>query len=251
MRHIFLVLPFVLMSIIMGCQAQTPLESDSEFSSYSTFEEQMLNTESVMEETDSSTDSSEDSDDSDSESTSTVQDSSESKKNILTPTDTKSAGPSLAISDTPPVETKKTPIVSEQPKPVPATPPESKPEEQTPSIPEKEPSNPPKETERMLNTDASIPSADTQPTEPKTAPPIDISQYINYAITCGKDHGLVYDSNATACWDNPIIAGTNDAVVKRDINSLFDWYQIQGFTIFSVWAEERTDGKYDLFIGYA
>lgn len=94
-----------------------------------------------------------------------------------------------------------------------------------------------------------IPEATAPVTE--TEPSIDINTYINYAINSGKKHGLIYDSSTTACWDNPIIVGTNDSAVKRDIDNLFDWYQIQEFTMFSVWIEERSDGKHDLFIGYA
>ncbi len=87
--------------------------------------------------------------------------------------------------------------------------------------------------------------------ETEISPSIDINTYINYAINSGKEHGLIYDSSTTACWDNPIIVGSNDSAVKRDIDDLFDWYQVQGFTMFSVWAENRPDGKHDLFIGYA
>lgn len=153
-----------------------------------------------------------------------------------------------ASSETEPPESHTQPSESKSPTDIPI----SKPLAETPTAAENPPVRQPPETERAVETTniTTVPTVLPVP-ETEISPTININTYIDYAITCGKDHGLKYDSCTTACWDNPLIVGTNDFAVKRDINNLFDWYQIQGFTLFSVWAEERSDGKYDLFIGYA
>lgn len=128
----------------------------------------------------------------------------------------------------------------------------SKPSEETPPAEENSPVTQPREIDPdVVTTNATASPSNLPVPETEISPSIDISTYINYAINSGKEHGMIYESSTTACWDNPIIVGTNDSAVKRDIDNLFEWYQIQGFTMFSVWAEERSDGKHDLFIGYA
>ncbi|MEE1002546.1 MAG: hypothetical protein U0L17_02215, partial [Acutalibacteraceae bacterium] len=68
-----------------------------------------------------------------------------------------------------------------------------------------------------------------------------------------KQIGLTYDSSATDCWDNPIIvSATNDSYVKRDIKGYLNSYKnVEGFESICVWSKKRTDGKYDLYIGYS
>ena len=63
---------------------------------------------------------------------------------------------------------------------------------------------------------------------------------------------LAQDSTATACWDNPITAGAHCTYLERDLQSRLNRYASDG-TILDVWiwAEPRTDGSYDLYIGYA
>lgn len=64
--------------------------------------------------------------------------------------------------------------------------------------------------------------------------------------------GLNLDPTATACWDNPITAGAHCAYLERDIQSRLNRYANDD-TILDVWiwAESRTDGSYNLYIGYA
>ena len=82
---------------------------------------------------------------------------------------------------------------------------------------------------------------------------IDIAYYENYAKSYAKQIGLTYDSSATDCWDNPIIvSATNDSYVKRDIKGYLNSYKnVEGFESICVWSKKRTDGKYDLYIGYS
>ena len=58
--------------------------------------------------------------------------------------------------------------------------------------------------------------------------------------------------DATACWDNPITAGPHSLYLERDIQSRLNRYaRDEDITDVWIWAEERTDGSYDLYIGYA
>lgn len=91
----------------------------------------------------------------------------------------------------------------------------------------------------------------TQPTT--KAQTIDIDYYINYAISYGKSIGLVYAPDARDCWDTPIgVRATNHDAVIRDIKDRLDDYRYHdGDEYFCVWAEKRSDDRYELFIGYA
>ena len=91
------------------------------------------------------------------------------------------------------------------------------------------------------------------PTTTENKKVIDIAYYENYAKSYAKQIGLTYDSSATDCWDNPIIvSATNDSYVKRDIKGYLNSYKnVEGFESICVWSKKRTDGKYDLYIGYS
>ena len=84
------------------------------------------------------------------------------------------------------------------------------------------------------------------------APSVDIASFVSYAKNYGKDLGLNYDSSVTDCWDTPIVvSATNGESAKRDIRSRLNRYKnVEDFTDFSVWYEKRSDGKYNLYIGY-
>lgn len=84
------------------------------------------------------------------------------------------------------------------------------------------------------------------------APSVDIASFVSYAKSYGKGLRLNYDSSVTECWDKPItVTSTNGESAKRDIRSRLNRYKnVEEFTDFSVWYEKRSDGKYDLYIGY-
>lgn len=86
-----------------------------------------------------------------------------------------------------------------------------------------------------------------------TQPQADCSYYVSFAKNYGTSIGLHYDSSVTECWDNPIIiSATNGSTVERDVKSRLKRYKnVEGFTDFNVWAEKRSDGKYNLYIAYA
>ncbi len=90
-------------------------------------------------------------------------------------------------------------------------------------------------------------------TQQTTVKAIDIDYYINYAINYGKSIGLTYLNDARDCWDTPIgVRATNHDAVLRDIKDRLDDYRYHdGDEYFCVWAEKRSDDRYELFIGYA
>lgn len=100
---------------------------------------------------------------------------------------------------------------------------------------------------------------ETQPQEPEppaaeepTEPEFDIQTWIDYANAYAESMGLRLESSAVDCWDNPISAGAHCSYLERDIQSRLNRYaRDEDITDVWIWAEARSDGKYDLYIGYA
>ena len=147
--------------------------------------------------------------------------------------------------------------ITAEPEPV-----ETKPEVSTPAKEETPPTvssptetTPPKASEPEPPTE---PMA-TQPQEPEspaeeepTEPAFDIQTWIDYAKAYAESMGLRIESSAVDCWDNPISAGTHCSYLERDIQSRLNRYaRDEDITDVWIWAEARSDGKYDLYIGYA
>lgn len=107
----------------------------------------------------------------------------------------------------------------------------------------------------------SAPTEPGSPTEPTTEPPtqptvtepeFNINDWIDYAQSYAVSVGLRLESSAVDCWDNPITAGAHSAYLKRDIESRLNRYsRDEDITDVWIWAQERSDGSYDLYIGYA
>lgn len=101
--------------------------------------------------------------------------------------------------------------------------------------------------------------AETRPQEPEppaaegpAEPAFDIQTWIDYAKTYAESVGLRLESSAVDCWDNPISAGAHCSYLERDIQSRLNRYaRDEDITDVWIWAEARSDGKYDLYIGYA
>lgn len=92
------------------------------------------------------------------------------------------------------------------------------------------------------------PPAAEEPAEPK----FDIQTWIDYTKAYAESVGLRLESSAVDCWDNPISAGTHCSYLGRDIQSRLNRYaRDEDITDVWIWAEARSDGKYDLYIGYA
>lgn len=147
--------------------------------------------------------------------------------------------------------------ITAEPEPV-----ETKPEVSTPAKEETPPTvssptetTPPKASEPEPPTE---PIA-TQPQEPEspaeeepTEPAFDIQTWIDYAKAYAESIGLRMESSAVDCWDNPISVGTHCSYLERDIQSRLNRYaRDEDITDVWIWAEARSDGKYDLYIGYA
>lgn len=147
--------------------------------------------------------------------------------------------------------------ITAEPEPV-----ETKPEVSTPAKEETPPTvssptetTPPKASEPEPPTE---PMA-TQPQEPEspaeeepTEPAFDIQTWIDYAKAYAESIGLRMESSAVDCWDNPISVGTHCSYLERDIQSRLNRYaRDEDITDVWIWAEVRSDGKYDLYIGYA
>lgn len=147
--------------------------------------------------------------------------------------------------------------ITAEPEPV-----ETKPEVSTPAKEETPPTvssptetTPPKASEPEPPTE---PMA-TQPQEPEspaeeepTEPAFDIQTWIDYAKAYAESIGLRMESSAVDCWDNPISVGMHCSYLERDIQSRLNRYaRDEDITDVWIWAEARSDGKYDLYIGYA
>lgn len=134
-------------------------------------------------------------------------------------------------------------VPNDTPKTVEPTP-EPKPTQQptTPSAEEK-PTPEPAPTE---------PPQETMPPEEPAVPEFNIQTWIDYAKAYAVNVGLRLESTAVDCWDNPITAGAYSACLERDIQSRLDRYsRDEDITDVWIWAEKRSDGSYDLYIGYA
>lgn len=104
------------------------------------------------------------------------------------------------------------------------------------------------QTEEMPPEEESTP----QPAKEPTAPGFDIQMWVDYAMGYAESVGLNLSPDATACWDNPITADSHSLYLERDIQSRLNRYSRDGdITDVWIWVEERSDGSYDLYIGYA
>jgi len=104
---------------------------------------------------------------------------------------------------------------------------------------------PPVESEPQAESE---PPAVNEPHEPAFS----IDHWISYAQEYARNAGLNLDPTAVDCWDNPITAGAHCVYLERDIQSRLNRYaKDDSISDVWVWAESRSDGSYDLYIGYA
>ena len=128
-------------------------------------------------------------------------------------------------------------------------------EETPPTVSRPTETTPPKAPEPELSEEPT----ETQPQEPEppvaeepTEPIFDIQTWIDYAKAYAESVGLRLESSAVDCWDNPIDAAADRIYLERDIQSRLNRYaRDEDITDVWIWAEARSDGKYDLYIGYA
>ena len=118
---------------------------------------------------------------------------------------------------------------AEESKPLPEPPAETKPEES--KTPEPEPE---------------------KTTEPEPAPKFDIDYWIGYAQSIATSKGLVLESSAVDCWDNPITANPDCIYLERDISGYLSRYAAdEDITDVWIWYECIGENKYLIYIGYA
>lgn len=90
------------------------------------------------------------------------------------------------------------------------------------------------------------------PKEEPTEPVFDIDYWISFAKSYAESIGLVLDSEAVYCWDNPIAAGVKCKYTERDIRGYLDRYAKDGdITDVWIWYEQTGSGSYEIYIGYA
>ena len=90
------------------------------------------------------------------------------------------------------------------------------------------------------------------PTEAPTEPPFDIDAWVDFAREYAVGLGLVLDSAATSCWDNPILASAQSRYLEGDLKGVLeDYASAPDITQVWIWSELRPDGRYDIYIGYA
>ena len=125
----------------------------------------------------------------------------------------------------------------------PAPAPEEPEPQKTTSAPTQPPAEEPPQSE---------PPQETATPEEPTVSDFNIQTWIDYAKTYAVSIGLRLESSAVDCWDNPITAGAHSSCLQRDIESRLNRYsKDEDITDVWIWAEERSDGSYDLYIGYA
>lgn len=137
------------------------------------------------------------------------------------------------------IQSPQTAVPNDTPKPEP-----SKAVEPTP---EPKPTPPAEETPKVEQPQETTPA----PEEP-AVPEFNIQTWIDYAKTYAVSVGLRLESSAVDCWDNPITAGAYSSQLERDIQNRLDRYsRDEDITDVWIWAQPRSDGSYDLYIGYA
>lgn len=108
-------------------------------------------------------------------------------------------------------------------------------------------------TEPVPSTEPTEAETPTEPpTELPTEPPFDIDAWVSFAREYAVGLGLVLDSAATSCWDNPILASAQSRYLERDLKGVLeDYASVPDITQVWIWSELRPDGRYDIYIGYA
>ncbi len=174
---------------------------------------------------------------------------------VAVKTETESAQAEVSISDTEPSIAAPTPVAESQPpqtvisndttKPEPPKTVEPAPEPKP--APAQQPTPPPAEEPPKVEQ-----PQETAPPEEPAVPDFNIQTWIDYAKTYAVSVGLRLESSAVDCWDNPITAGAYSTCLDRDIESRLNRYsRDEDITDVWIWAEARSDGNYDLYIGYA
>ena len=94
-----------------------------------------------------------------------------------------------------------------------------------------------------------IPTPEPTPTP---VPQFDINYWTGFAQNYAQSIGLVLESSAVDCWDNPIPAGHHCKNIEHNITDRLNRYKnLEGFTDVWIWSVETGANTYDIYIGYA
>ena len=108
-------------------------------------------------------------------------------------------------------------------------------------------------------TPAPQPTATPEPTPiptleptPTPVPQFDIDYWTCFAQDYAQNIGLVLESSAVDCWDNPIPAGHHCKNIEQNITDRLNRYKnLEGFTDVWIWSVATGANTYDIYIGYA
>lgn len=166
------------------------------------------------------------------DSVASVSESKESSADCTVSVKTETESAQAVVSDdTPKPEPPKTVEPAPEPKPAPTQQPTTPPAEELPKVEQPQ---------------------ETTPSEEPAVPDFNIQTWIDYAKNYAASVGLRLESSAIDCWDNPITAGAYSTCLDRDIESRLNRHsRDEDITDVWIWAEARSDGSYDLYIGYA
>ena len=104
----------------------------------------------------------------------------------------------------------------------------------------------PKEEPKIESIQGTAPEPEAIPSE------FDIEYWIMFAKEYAVSVGLILESEAVSCWDNPIRAGAHCIYLERDIKSRLNRYaKDENITDVWIWAESASNDCYDIYIGYA
>ena len=96
------------------------------------------------------------------------------------------------------------------------------------------------------------PTKETVPKSETPQPEFDIQYWITFAKEYAVSVGLILDSAAVDCWDNPIGANSRCIYLERDIKSRLNRYaKDEDITDVWIWAEIAGNDCYNIYIGYA
>ena len=114
-----------------------------------------------------------------------------------------------------------------------------------------EPTPQPTSTPRPTVTPEPTPIPTPEPT-PTPVPQFDINYWTGFAQNYAQSIGLVLESSAVDCWDNPIPAGHHCKNIEQNITDRLNRYKnLEGFTDVWIWSVETGTNTYDIYIGYA
>lgn len=155
--------------------------------------------------------------------------------------------------EVPVVIVKTKPVATSTPTPLPTTSVTPTPEPVVEATPQPTIIPTPTPTPQPTATPEPTPIPTPEPTlTPTPVPQFDINYWTGFAQNYAQSIGLVLESSAVDCWDNPIPAGHHCKNIEQNITDRLNRYKnLEGFTDVWIWSVETGANTYDIYIGYA